>query len=58
MSVRIWSTSGSVVGRGYCKEGLRSMRRRSLWMAWYPQVGECFGLGGGPSVCRGPLRLM
>ena len=47
MSVRSWCTSWSVVGRGYASSGLRPTRRRILWMACYPQVRECCGLGGG-----------
>ena len=47
MSLRIWWTSWSVVGRGYASSGLRPTRLRTLWMAWYPQVRECCGLGGG-----------
>ena len=54
MSVRIWWTSWLVVGRGYCRGGLRSMRQRTLWMAWYPQVRECCGLGGVSSRVSGP----
>ena len=46
MSVCIWCTSWSVVGRGYCSGGVRSMRPRTL-SAWYLQVKECCGLGGG-----------
>ena len=46
MSLRIWCTSWSVVGRGYASFGLRPTRRRILWMAWYLQVRECCGLGG------------
>ena len=46
-SLRIWWTSWSVVGRGYASSGLRPTRLRTLWMAWYPQVRECCGLGGG-----------
>ena len=46
-SLRIWWTSWSVVGRGYASFGLRSTRLRTLWMAWYPQVRGCCGLGGG-----------
>ena len=46
-SMCIWCTSGSVVGRGYASSGLRPTRRRILWMAWYPQVRECCGPGGG-----------
>ena len=34
MSVRIWCTSWSVVGTGYCSGGLRSMWQRTLWMLW------------------------
>ena len=43
----IWWTSWSMVGRGYASSGLRPMRLRTLPMAWYPQVRECCGLGGG-----------
>ena len=46
-SLRIWCTSWSVVGRGYASSGLRPTQLRTLWMAWYPQVRECCGLGGG-----------
>ena len=46
-NLRIWWTSWSVVGRGYASSGLRPTRLRTLWMAWYPQVRECCGLGGG-----------
>ena len=46
-SLRIWWTSWSVVGRGYASFGLRPTRLRTLWMAWYPQVRDCCGLGGG-----------
>ena len=48
-SLRIWWTSWSVVGRGYASFGLRPERLRTLWMAWYPQVRDCCGLGGGVS---------
>ena len=34
-------------GRGYASFGLRPTRLRTLWMAWYPQVRDCCGLGGG-----------
>ena len=47
MSVHIWCTSWSVMGRGYPSSGLRPTRQRILWMAWYPQLRECCGLGGG-----------
>ena len=47
--MRIWCTSRSVVGRGYCSDGLRSMWRRTLRNAWYLQVRECCGPGRG--VC-------
>ena len=53
MSVRIWCTAWSVVGRGYCSDWLRSMRRRTLRMGWYPQVRECCGLAGGVLPCVG-----
>ena len=46
-SLRIWWTSWSVLGRGYASFGLRPTRLRTLWMAWYPQVRDCCGLGGG-----------
>ena len=46
MNVRIWWTSWSVVGRGYCRGGLRPMRGRTLRTAWYPQMRECWGPGG------------
>ena len=46
-SLRIWWTSWSVVGRGYASFWLRPTRLRTLWMAWYPQVRDCCGLGGG-----------
>ena len=46
-SLRIWRTSWSVVGRGYARSGLRPTQLRTLWMAWYPQVRKCCGLGGG-----------
>ena len=49
MSMRIWCTSWSVVGRGYASSGLRPTRRRILWITWYPQVRECCGFGGGGS---------
>ena len=54
-SLRIWWTSWSVVGRGYASFGLRPTRLRTLWMASYPQVRNCCGLGGGGLiVCPGP----
>ena len=46
-SLRIWWTSWSVVGRGYASFGLRPTRLRTLWMAWYPQLRDCCGLGEG-----------
>ena len=46
-SLRIWWTSWSEVGRGYATFGLRPTRLRTLWMAWYPQLRDCCGLGGG-----------
>ena len=57
MSVRIWCTSWSVVGRGYFSAGLRSTRMRTLWMAWYLQVKECCGLGGGSFRVSGPASI-
>ena len=53
-SLRIWWTSWSVVGRGYASFGLRPARLRILWMAWYPQVRDCCGLGGGFRRVSGP----
>ena len=58
-SLRIWWTSWSVVGRGYASSGLRPTRLRTLWMAWYPQVRECCGLGGGGlAACPGLPRFV
>ena len=58
-SLRIWWTSWSVMGRGYASFGLRPGRLSTLWMAWYPQVRDCCGLGGGGLVvCPGPPRLV
>ena len=54
MSVRIWCTSWSLVGRGYCRGWLRPMRRRTLCTAWYPQVSGCCGLAGGSFRELGP----
>ena len=53
-SLRIWWTSWSVVGRGYASFGLRPTRLRTLWMAWYPKVRDCCGLGGGVGRVSGP----
>ena len=53
-SFRIWLTSWSVVGRGYASFGLGPARLRTLWMAWYPQVRDCCGLGGGFGRVSGP----
>ena len=53
-SLRIWWTSWSVVGRGYASFGLRPTWLRTLWMAWYPQVRDCCGLGGGFGRVSGP----
>ena len=53
MRLRIWCTSWSVAGRGYCRGGLRPMRRRTLWTACYPQVRGCCRLGGGVLPCVG-----
>ena len=47
MSLHILWTAWSVLGRGYASSGLRPMLLRTLWMAWYPQVREFCGLGGG-----------
>ena len=47
MSVPIWCTCWSVVGRGYASSGPTPTRRMILWMAWYPQVRECCDLGEG-----------
>ena len=33
--------------KGYASFALRPTRLRTLWMAWYPQVRDCCGLGGG-----------
>ena len=57
MSVRVGCTSCWVVGRGYCRGVIRSMRLRTLWMAWCPQVGECCGLGGGPFRVSGTASI-
>ena len=54
MSLRIWWNSWSVVGRGYASSGLRPTRLRTLWMAWYPQLRELCGLGGGFGRVSGP----
>ena len=53
-SFRIWWTSWSVIGRGHASFGLRPARLRTLWMAWYPQVRDCCGLGGGFGRVSGP----
>ena len=53
--LRIWWTSWSVVGRGHASFGLRPARLRTLWMAWYPQVMDCCGLGGGVGRVSGPV---
>ena len=53
-SLRIWWTSWSVVGRWYASFGLRPTRLRTLWVAWYPQVRDCCGLGGGFGRVSGP----
>ena len=50
-SLRIWWTSWSVVGRGYASFGLRPARFRTLWMAWYPHLRDCCGLGRGVWSC-------
>ena len=56
-NLRIWWTSWSVVGRGYASSGLRPTRLRTLWIAWYPQVRECCGLGGGFYRVSGPASI-
>ena len=56
-SMRIRCTSWSVVGRGYASSGLRPTRRRILWMAWYPQVRDCHGLGGGSFCVSGSASI-
>ena len=58
-SLRIWWTPWSVGGRGYASFELRPTRLRTLWMARYPQVRDCCGLGGGvwPRV-RAPPRFV
>ena len=53
-SLRIWWTSWSVVGRGYASFRLRPTRLRTQWMAWYPQVRDCCGLGGEFGRVSGP----
>ena len=53
-SLRIWWTSWSVTGRGYASFGLRTERLTTLWMACYPQVRDCCGLGGGFGRVSGP----
>ena len=58
MSLRIWWTSWSVVGRGYASSGRRPTRLRTLWMARYPQVREFCGLGGGLAACPAPPRFV
>ena len=40
-------------GKRYCGAGLRSTRRRTLLMAWYPQLRGCSGLGGGSVLVPG-----
>ena len=57
MSLRIWWTSWSVVGRGYASSGLRPTRLRTLWMAWYPQVREFCGGRGGVGRASGPASI-
>ena len=52
--LRIWWTSWSVVGRGYASVGLRPTWLRTLWMAWYPQLRDCCGLGRGSGRASGP----
>ena len=54
MSVHIWCTSWSVVGRGYFSFGLRPTQRKTLWMAWYPQLRDGCGLAGGSFCESGP----
>ena len=56
-SLRIPCTSWSVVGRGYASSGLRPTRRRTLWVAWYPQVRECCRLEGGSFCVSGPASI-
>ena len=57
-SLRNWWTSWSVVGRGYASSGLRPTRLRTLWMAWYPKVRDCCGLGRGFAACPGLPRFV
>ena len=57
-SLRIWWNCSSVVGRGYASFGLRPSQLRTLLMAWYPQVRDCCGLGGGLAACPGQPRLV
>ena len=54
MSFRTWWTPWSAVGRRYASSGLRPTRLRTLWMASYPQLRECCGLGGGFGRVSGP----
>ena len=56
-SLPICWTSWSVVGSGYASSGLRPTRLRTLWMAWYPQVRNCCGLGGGFGRVSGPASF-
>ena len=56
-SLRIWCTSWLVVGRGYASSGLSLARQRTLRMAWYPQLRECCGLGGGSFCVSGPASI-
>ena len=57
MSLRISWTSWSGVGRGYASSWLRPTRLRTLWMAWYPQMREFCGLGGGYGRVSGPASI-
>ena len=57
-SLRICRTSWSMLGRGYASFGQRPTRLRTLWMAWYPQVRDCCGLGGDLAACPGLPRFV
>ena len=46
-----------LVRRGCASSGLRPTRRMTLWMALYPQVRECCGLGGGSFRMSGPAPI-
>ena len=56
-SLRIWWTSWSMVRTEYASFGLRPTRLRTLWMAWYPQLRDCCGGGGGFGRVSGPASI-